>query len=115
MGGLISLIGSQAEFNKKFENADMSDPAVLEAYLKNFETVLDKGLKPLGTVVLRNTDPLHNSPDEKLRSTDGHEPGGQPLFDAQAPSDVKAPQAEPAAAAEKPLEVAPATEAVPAK
>lgn len=109
MGGLISLIGSQAEFNKKFENADMSDPAVLEAYLKNFETVLEKGLNPLGAVVLRNTDPLHNSPDEKLRSADGRESQAPPLLDAKEPtSEGPAPEA-PVTAPAPQLELAPAT------
>ena len=51
----------------------------MEAYLKNFEEVLDKGLKPLDTVVLRNTDPAHNSPDEKLRAGEGQSATAPPL------------------------------------
>ncbi len=93
MGGLISLIGAQAEFKKKFENADTSDPEVMDAYLKNFEDVLDKGIKPLGTVVLRNTDPAHNSPDEKLRAGEGPvtpaawlDPIGAPATGAHEPA-----------------------------
>ena len=100
MGGLISLIGAQAEFNKKFADADTSDPAVMDAYLKNFEQVLDKGLKPLGTVVLRNTDPAHNSPDEKLRAGEGRSAPAPELLAAPGSTTepAVAPKIEPAAA-----------------
>lgn len=67
IGDFIGLLGSQADFQKKWANADFSDPAQLQAYANDLNGIIDQGLKPLGQVVLRNTDPAHNTANEKMR------------------------------------------------
>ena len=75
LGDMISLFAAKDEFSKKYENADLTDPKVMEAYAQDLNKIMDKGLNPLGQIVLRNTDPAHNTPDEKMR-TDSATPGG---------------------------------------
>jgi hypothetical protein len=67
LSSVIGLIGSRAEFDKKYANADFSDPAQMEAFAKDLNGLVDQGLKPLGQIVLRNTDPAHNTANEQLR------------------------------------------------
>jgi hypothetical protein len=105
LSGFFSLLGSKAEFEKKYENADFSDPKVLQAYSQDLNKILDQGLNPLGQVMLRNTDPAHNSPDERLRSGDGAAPDkpllatpGAPADPAVAPPATTAPAPAPAPA-----------------
>lgn len=75
LGSMISLFGAKDDFMKKYDNADLSDPQVMEAYAQDLNKILDQGLNPLGQIVLRNTDPAHNTREEKLR-TDGATAGG---------------------------------------
>lgn len=75
IGDMISLFAAKDEFSKKYENADLTDPKVMEAYAQDLNKIMDKGLNPLGQIVLRNTDPAHNTQDEKMRQ-DSATPGG---------------------------------------
>ena len=68
VGSMLNLFSAKADFEKKYENADYADPKVMEAYSKDLNRIVSEGLNPLGQIVLRNTDPAHNTPDEKLRS-----------------------------------------------
>ncbi len=68
VGSMLNLFSAKADFEKKYENADFADPKVLEAYSKELNRMVSEGLNPLAQVVLRNTDPAHNTADEKLRS-----------------------------------------------
>jgi hypothetical protein len=71
LGGMISLIGRKQAFEAKWKDADFSDPAQMEAYAEELNTIIVDGLNPLGQVVLRNTDPAHNTASERLLTTDG--------------------------------------------
>jgi len=77
LSGLIGLLGSTGSFEKKWENIDLSDPAQMEAYAKDMGRIMDQGLKPLGQIVLRNTDPAHNTTNEKMRQHDAPTPGDE--------------------------------------
>ena len=106
LGGFFSLLSSKAEFEKKYENADLSDPKVMQEYANDLNKIISQGLNPIGQVMLRNTDPAHNSPDEKLRSGDVAKPA--PLLIAPVEQDpALAPDPAPVPAPQKTPQVAP--------
>ena len=90
ISGLIGLMGSKTSFEKKWENVDATDPAQMEAFAKDLGSIMDQGLKPIGQVVLRNTDPAHNTKDEKMRE-DGPAPGTSTAVPVEAPTREPAP------------------------
>ena len=90
ISGFIGLLGSKASFEKKWENVDATDPAQLEAFAKDLGSIMDQGLKPIGQIVLRNTDPVHNTKDEKMRE-DGPAPGTSTAAPVETPTREPAP------------------------
>jgi HAMP domain-containing protein len=95
LSSVIGLIGGRAEFDKKWANADFSDPTQMEAFAKDLNGLVDQGLKPLGQIVLRNTDPAHNTANEQLRQ-DGAPASIPPT--AVSANQTDGPTREPAAA-----------------
>ena len=90
ISGFIGLLGSKASFEKKWENVDATDPAQMEAFAKDLGSIMDQGLKPIGQVVLRNTDTAHNTKDEKMRE-DGPAPGEPAVIPVETPTREPAP------------------------
>lgn len=90
LSGLIGLMGSKTSFEKKWENIDASDPAQMDAFAKDLGGIMDQGLKPLGQIVLRNTDPAHNTKDEKMRQ-DGPAPGETNATPINSPTSTATP------------------------
>ena len=90
ISGFIGLMGSKASFEKKWEHVDATDPAQMEAFAKDLGSIMDQGLKPIGQIVLRNTDPAHNTKNEKMRE-DGPAPGESTVIPVEIPSREPAP------------------------
>ncbi len=91
LSGFFSLLGSKSEFDKKWSNADFSDPAEFEAYAKDVNGFFNQAIKPLGQVMLRNTDPAHNTRDEKMLSDGQTNPPASPANEGAALSPTREP------------------------
>lgn len=100
LSGIIGLLGSKGDFEKKWANVDLTDPAQMEAYAKDLSGIVDQGLKPLGQIVLRNTDPAHNTANEQMRQ-DGAPANPAPIEVKPADAGLREPAAAPALAAPK--------------
>lgn len=98
LSGFIGLLGSKNEFEKKWTNADLTDPAQMEAFAKDLSGIVDQGLKPLGQMVLRNTDPAHNTANEQMRQ-DGAPASPAPIEVKPTDAGLREPAAAPALAA----------------
>jgi hypothetical protein len=113
ISSMMSLLATKDQFTKKYDNADFSDPEVLDAYAKDLNRILDQGLNPLGQIMLRNTDVAHNAPNERTAPVDGNQAPPTPLLEVTpavtaptVPAALPAPSTTPAPAAPA-LEVAP--------
>ena len=106
IGSMMSLLASKNQFMKTYENADFSDPDVLDSYAKDLNRIFDQGLNPLAQFLLRNTDVAHNAPNERGAAVDGAQAQAAPVLVVPE----SAPSALPVAA---PVPVAPALAAPP--
>ena len=70
ISGFISLLSAKNEFEKRYADVDLSDPHALDTYAADLNRIIDQALVPLGQIVLRNTDPAHNTRDEQIRRSD---------------------------------------------
>jgi hypothetical protein len=80
IGSMMSLLANKDQFTKKYEDADFSDPDVLDAYAKDLNRIIDQGLNPLGQIMLRNTDVAHNAPHERGATVDGAQAPAAPVL-----------------------------------
>ena len=92
ISSMMSLLATKDQFTKKYENADFSDPQVLESYANDLNRIIDQGLNPLGQVMLRNTDVAHNAPNERGAAVDGGQAPAAPILavPSASPSDSAA-------------------------
>jgi hypothetical protein len=66
MNNLMSLMSKQGAMKEKWANADLSDPEDLNALADDMNQVLTQGLGTIMQVMLRNTDPAHNTAQERM-------------------------------------------------
>jgi hypothetical protein len=65
MNQSLQLIAQQRVLSEKWKTLDYDDPKSLEILSDDLGKVLEQGLGTIGQVLLRNSDPAHNTADER--------------------------------------------------
>lgn len=61
IAGTLGMIGKANELQRRYEKAPLDDLDELEAFSKDYQALMNQALGSLGTMLLRNTDPAHNT------------------------------------------------------
>ncbi len=67
MNQALGLMAEQGALKAKWAALDYNDPKSMEVLSDDLSRVLGQGLGTIGQVLLRNTDPAHNTREERLR------------------------------------------------
>lgn len=67
MNQAMGLLAEQGKLKEKWAKLDFNDPKAMETLSADLSQVLDQGLGTLGQILLRNSDPVHNTREERLR------------------------------------------------
>jgi len=65
MNQSLQLIAQQKALSEKWQKLDYDDPKSMEILSEDLGKVLEQGLGTIGQVLLRNSDPAHNTVDER--------------------------------------------------
>jgi len=82
MNQSLQLIAQQKALTEKWQKLDYDDPKSMEILSEDLGKVLEQGLGTIGQVLLRNSDPAHNTADERRQqeATGQVVPADQPLI-----------------------------------
>lgn len=74
MNQALGLLAEQGKLKEKWGKLDFNDPKAMETLSTDLSQVLDQGLGTLGQILLRNTDPVHNTREERIRQDAAGDP-----------------------------------------
>ena len=74
ISGMLGMISQSVEISKRMDALDPDDPQALIDATQDIEHVTQGIMGMLGEMMLRNTDPAHNSPEENLMLGETAEP-----------------------------------------
>lgn len=67
MNQALGLIAEQGRLKEKWKNLDFEDPKAMETLSDDLGQILGQGLGTIGQVLLRSSDPAHNTREERIR------------------------------------------------